>query len=165
MTEMTEKEVEVFVNCLMSGLCAGMLFDVFRVIRKSFRKKRFLTDLCDGIFWSLYTVIFVWWIFKVNDGALRWFVFAGMSIGGAIYFSVLSNFFVPLGLFVSYLLQKFVKTAVLILLFPVKIFLKLSRKFFVCAIIPVRKINKKIAILGCFFKRKARIRKFCTKKL
>ncbi|MBR6719556.1 MAG: spore cortex biosynthesis protein YabQ [Clostridia bacterium] len=153
---MSDREGLVFANCLLSGVGSGLLFDIFRIIRKSFKKERYITNFCDGLFWTVYTVLFIWWIFDVNDGQLRWYIFAGMIFGGSVYFAIFSRFFVPVGVLLLKVIGKTVKISVLILLFPLKFILKFTGSFFIVVFTPLSKLIKKINMLGRFT---ARIRK------
>ena len=161
---MEQKEIWVFGNCLLSGVGTGMIFDVFRIIRKSFKSGYDITNLCDALFWSVYTLVFAWWIFNINDGELRWFVFAGMSLGGAFYFALLSRIFVPSGVFLVKTLKKAAGMVLKVLLFPLKLILKITGKVWIFAVMPIRKIKKKIVVGLKIFHHRRMIRYHQTKK-
>ena len=120
MTSLSRGEAEVFAVCIISGIFSGILFDSFKIIRRSFKKSAHFTDLCDGLFWTVYACLFIWWIFRINDGELRWFVFSGIILGASAYFVLLSRAVVITGVFLLSLVKKMLFMITEILLFPVK---------------------------------------------
>ncbi len=165
MYSLGEGEAVLFALCLFSGIISGLLFDIFKVIRKSFGEAGTFTDLCDGLFWSLYACFFVWWIFRVNDGELRWFVFGGIIMGSAVYFLVFSRFFVIVGVFLLGIIKKLLLLVIKILVFPICFIFKKMRVAAVITVSPLRKLNKKVRRIKRFIGTKLRIRRFCAKKI
>ena len=108
---MEERELWVLANCLLSGLIFGVLFDIFRIVRRSFDEKGRMINFFDGLFWMVYTVLFIRRLFIINGGDLRWFVFAGVILGVLLYFSLLSRIFMPIGTFLMKLIKKCIEIA------------------------------------------------------
>lgn len=165
MADFSEREVTVFIFSIALGALFGMLFDTFKIIRKSFKEKGFITDLCDGLFWAIYACLFVWWMFRINDGQLRWFVFAGIILGAVIHFFLISRPFVYVGVFVFNVVKKVLFALLFILLFPARFIVKKARVVAVKAVVPFKIINKKSAALKRFVITKAHIKSFCVKKI
>ena len=67
----------IFILC---GFLISVLFDIFRVIRKSFKTTNNLTYLEDTLFWLFAGSIVLYTIFKFSDGELRGFQFLGITI-------------------------------------------------------------------------------------
>lgn len=162
---MEDRELWVFVRCLYSGVVFGIMFDCFKIIRESFCEKARLTKWCDGLFWTFFTVFFVRWIFKINDGDIRWFVFAGSSLGAGIYFLMFSAVFVKVGMFASKLIRKTAILFVKIIAFPLRLFMKITGKAVIFAFAPVRKILKKMKAVKRMKENRMRVMKFCAKKI
>ena len=112
---MEEKELLVLANCLLSGLLFGLLFDVFRIVRRSFDEKGRFVNFFDGLFWIVYAVLFIRRLFIINGGDLRWFVFAGTFFGILLYFFLLSRIFMPVGIFLMKVVKKCIEKGVLCL--------------------------------------------------
>lgn len=107
---MTEVYSQLF--CLgifiITGILIGLLFDVFRILRKSFHTADLITYIQDILFWILAGSMMLFSIFTFNHGEIRSYVFIGIIIGVVIYMLALSKLFV--------------KSSVTIILFFKKIF-------------------------------------------
>ena len=68
-----------------------MVYDIFRIGRKLFKMADGIVFICDAVFWVVCTVIAFHAVMYSNYGELRWFVFAGIAIGGVVYFVLLSK--------------------------------------------------------------------------
>lgn len=167
---MTEDEVvnqsSVFLSAVLLGVGLAIAFDVLRIFRKALSEKsRVLTNVCDAVFWSISTVSFLWWLFLVNDGALRFYELGACVLGAGGYFLVISRFFVHLGVFVVKGIGKILGAVFRILWCPVRFFLKKSRRIavFVCA--PLKKADKKLAAFRRRNRLKAKFRRSRAKKI
>ena len=90
---------------ILTGLVIGILFDIFRILRKSFKTTDFITYLEDIIFWILTGCIMLFSIFIFNNGEIRSYVFIGIAIGIISYMLIISRFFVK----ISVSIIKFIK--------------------------------------------------------
>ena len=99
---------------ILTGLVIGILFDIFRILRKSFKTADFITYLEDIIFWILTGCIMLFSIFIFNNGEIRSYVFIGIAIGIILYMLVISRFFIR----ISVNIIKFIKR---ILSYPIKL--------------------------------------------
>lgn len=99
---------------ILTGLVIGILFDIFRILRKSFKTTDFITYLEDIIFWILTGCIMLFSIFIFNNGEIRSYVFIGIAIGIILYMLVISRFFIR----ISVNIIKFIKR---ILSYPIKL--------------------------------------------
>lgn len=97
---MTIEQIKILLLFILTGVVIGILFDIFRILRKSFRTPDILTYIQDFTFWILSGLILLYSIFKFNNGELRAYVFFGIILGVFIYMLLLSkhiiNFFVKL---------------------------------------------------------------------
>lgn len=97
---MTIEQINTLFLFILMGIVIGILFDMFRILRKSFRTPDILTYIQDFTFWILSGLILLYSIFKFNNGELRAYVFFGIILGVFIYMLLLSkhiiNFFVKL---------------------------------------------------------------------
>ena len=79
-----------FIIFILNGLIIGLIFDIFRIFRKSFKTPDFITYLQDFIFWIIAGSILLYSIFKFNNGELRLYIFIGITFNntlGVFYFS------------------------------------------------------------------------------
>ncbi len=74
------------------GIVIGILFDSFRILRRSFKTVDLITYIQDILFWILTGVIVLFSIFKFNNGEIRSYIFFGMALGLLIYILTISKF-------------------------------------------------------------------------
>ncbi len=56
-----------FIIFIINGILIGILFDIFRILRKSFKTSDFITCIEDVIFWILTGIISLYFIFCFNN--------------------------------------------------------------------------------------------------
>ena len=69
----------LFLIFTLDGILIGLLFDLFRILRKSFKTADVVTYIEDTIFWLLTGIIILYSIFKFSNGDLRAFIFVRNS--------------------------------------------------------------------------------------
>lgn len=102
----------------VTGIVIGVLFDVFRILRRSFKTADWLTTLQDILFWILAGFITLFSIFKFNNGEIRSYIFIGIALGVLIYMLTLSKYIVKY----SVIIIKFIKK---IISYPVNLIFKI----------------------------------------
>lgn len=142
MIDEIEVQSPVFLSCILAGAMFGLIFDFFRIVRRSVSRRELVTNICDALFWIFATLFFTGWIFSVNDGALRWYVFASTLIGAMLYFMLISRFFVGAGVFIVSVLKKIFIFILKIILMPVSFIVRKSRKAVFFVIAPLKKTGK-----------------------
>ena len=55
----------------ITGIAIGILFDIFRILRKSFKTADIITYLQDILFWILSGLIVLFSIYRFNNGEIR----------------------------------------------------------------------------------------------
>ena len=89
---------------ILSGAVIGILFDLFRILRKSFKTPDIITYIEDILFWVISGFLIISAIFKFNDGELRAYLFIGIFLGIIIYImlftKLVNNIFLKI-LFIS----------------------------------------------------------------
>ena len=158
-------EISIFCKCVLAGIAAGCFFDLFRIVRKCFRGKRNFTNICDALFWSGFTILFIWWLFKVNDGELRGYVPAGVLSGALIYFFTISKCFIYIGVFIVKTATRIGAFALKLVLAPIKLMLKITHRVMLITIYPVRILNKKMGLIKKVLSGKRKIMRHCSKKI
>lgn len=96
----------LFVIFILNGFLIGILFDIFRILRKSFKTKDWITYVQDILFWIITGFIILYSIFKFNNGELRGFIFIGIFIGLSIYLLLFSKIFIKINLFIINIIKK-----------------------------------------------------------
>lgn len=137
---MVENQAYLFLVFSLTGVIIGILFDIFRVLRKSFKTSNLITYIEDILFWILTGFLILYNIWYFNDGEIRIFMFLGIIMGILIYILTLSNILINLLVCIIDKIKKILK----IILIPFKPVYKLCRK----AILKIKKNLNKIANNG-----------------
>lgn len=89
---MIENQMYVFVMTVAIGSIMGLIFDLFRVIRRKGNTKDIVVYLQDILFWLLVTIIIIVSTFLINNGELRGYMIFGYVLGGIFYILLFSQF-------------------------------------------------------------------------
>lgn len=147
MNETSAEQAAVFLMCIFSGAVSGAIFDVFRIIRRTSEKNAVMTNLCDALFWLFYSTFFISFIYRINDGELRWYVFAASALGMTLYFILFSRLFVPCGVFLLKVIIKILEAFVKIIFVPIRFLIKKTGTAAVVVLSPVKGFIKRIRLL------------------
>lgn len=128
------KQLQILIYFILTGFIIGILFDIFRILRKSFKTIDFITYIQDFIFWILTGLILIFSIFKFNNGELRSYVIIGIIFGLFIYMLTISKFILKFFVFIINFIKKIVKI-------PLKILFNFTKKYFFQ---PIKKFSSKI---------------------
>ena len=120
-----ENQVYLFFIFILNGFLIGIVFDTFRILRKSFKTTDIITYIQDIIFWIITASIILYSIFKFNNGELRGFIFIGIFIGIFIYLLLFSKSFIKSNLIIIDIIKKIIYY---IIISPFKLILKIIKK-------------------------------------
>lgn len=127
-----ENQAYLFFIFILNGFLIGILFDIFRIIRKSFKTADLVTYIEDFLFWIISGTIVLYSIFKFNNGELRGFIFLGIILGALIYILVFSKTFIKINLYIINFIKKIV---IYTLIIPIKFLYKIIKKLFIKPIV------------------------------
>lgn len=82
---MVEDQALIFIVFTFTGILLGILFDFFRVFRRTFNTIDFITYLEDILYWILAGIIVLYNIWFFNNGEIRFFMIIGIVMGAIIY--------------------------------------------------------------------------------
>lgn len=127
---MITNQANLFLIFCVNGVLIGLLFDFFRILRRSFNTKDFITYIQDVLFWILTGFILLYSIFTFNNGEIRLFMFLGVAIGIIIYMLFISSYIIRINVAII----KFVKNIIIkifnIISIPFKGIYKITKKLF-----------------------------------
>ena len=103
---------QIFIFFFIIGVIIGILFDIFRVLRKNFKTSDFITFIQDLSFLVLSGILLLYGIIKLNNGEIRFYIFIGIFLGILIYSLTISRICVIM-------LSVFVRICKKIILFPI----------------------------------------------
>ena len=93
---MAQNPAYLFLVFSLTGVAIGILFDFFRILRRSIKTSNIVTYIQDILFWILTGIIVLYSIWYFNNGELRIFVFLGLILGILIYMATLSSIIVKI---------------------------------------------------------------------
>ena len=127
---MVALQAYLFLVFTINGIIIGLLFDIFRILRKSFKTSDIITSLQDIMFWILTGLILIYSIFTFSNGEIRFYMFLGIFLGCLIYMLMFSKYFINVNVKIMLVAKKIITKISSIIYFPIKIFLKLLKKIF-----------------------------------
>ena len=120
MSSDTINQAYLFIIFILNGFLIGIVFDVFRILRKSFDTSNFLTYIEDTLFWIITASIILYSLFKFNNGQFRTYIFAGIFLGIAIYMVLFSRIIIKVSVKIVNFLKSICIYIYNIILYPFK---------------------------------------------
>ena len=128
MDSLTISQAQIFFIFIINGILISLIFDVFRILRKSFKTPDFLTYLEDILFWIITCIILAYSIYIFNNGQIRLYMFIGVFIGALIYILTISKYIIRISVKVIKLLKSVISGIICYITFPVKKLIELMKK-------------------------------------
>lgn len=88
---MAQNQAYLFLVFTLTGVLIGILFDFFRILRRSIKTSNIITYIEDILFWILTGVLILYNMWYFNNGEIRIYMFLGIIIGVLVYITTLSN--------------------------------------------------------------------------
>lgn len=123
-------QLNSFLVYLISGVIIGIFFDIFRILRKSFHTPDIITYMEDILFWLFTGVFLLIVLFKFGNGQLRIYNIIGILIGAFIYMISISKFFIKINVIIIAFIKNIIYKLIKIILYPMKLILKMIMKLF-----------------------------------
>lgn len=120
-------QLSSFIIFIIVGGTISIIFDIFRVLRKTFKTPDFLTYFEDICFWIISGALIIISTFLFNNGELRLYIFIGLFLGSLIYILLISKYFIKL----SMILINIVKKLIHILTIPINFLQKILKNLFI----------------------------------
>ena len=142
---MINNQFYLFFIYILSGV--GILFDTFRVLRKSVKTSNIITYIEDFIFWIIVGIFLIWEIFTISYGELRSYIFIGLLLGIFVYMITISKYFIKINVKILDYVKKIIKKVILLIKKFLKLFsplYKIVRKLINIIKINIKKLNNKI---------------------
>ena len=127
---MVTNQAYLFLIFVINGLLIGFIFDVFRILRISFKTKDFVTYIQDIIFWLITGTIVLYSIFVFNNGEIRFYMFLGIGIGVILYIILFSKYIIKFTVKLIKILKNIIHKFLNIIFIPITFIKKLLKKIF-----------------------------------
>ena len=109
---MITNQAYLFLIFTLNGFIIGLLFDFFRILRRSFKTSNFVTYIEDILFWIITGFLVLYSIFTFNNGEIRFFMFLGIFIGVLLYLIILSGFMIRINVYLITIFKKMTKNII-----------------------------------------------------
>ena len=136
---MAQNQAYLFLVFSLTGVAIGILFDFFRILRRTIKTSNIITYIEDVLFWILTGLLILYNIWYFNNGEIRIFMFLGIIMGILIYMSTLSNILIKISL-------KILRVIINVLELPFKTIIGIFSKIFTSLRTFFTKITKKFTI-------------------
>jgi len=113
--ETSVNQAYIFACSVVGGIIAALLYDLFRIKRKTIKTGIIATYIEDFIYWVLVSIIMFLLLYFSNDGEIRGFIFLGALLGVVLYVLLLSRIVTGLILFIIKIIKKVIKLIIKIL--------------------------------------------------
>ena len=127
---MVTNQAYLFLVFTINGILIGLLFDIFRILRRNFKTSDIVTYLQDILFWILTGFILLYSIFTFSNGEIRFYMFLGVFLGCLVYMLIFSKYFININVKIILVLKKVIGKILSIIIFPIKIIIKFIKKIF-----------------------------------
>lgn len=127
---MVINQANLFLVFTINGILIGLLFDIFRILRKSFRTSDIITYCEDLLFWILTGFLLLYSIFTFSNGEVRFYMFLAVFCGCLIYMLLFSKYFIGINVKIIEIIKKIVITVFSVIILPIKIVIKFFKKIF-----------------------------------
>ncbi len=148
----------LFFATLLIGFLIGWLYDFFRILRIAVKHADILTQIEDIIYWVIASLGMFYFMLHFNNGEIRIFTVISAMLGMLLYFVTLSPIFMKTSVFIINIVKKIIYTTVTIVLYPIKLIIKLlliPLKYFYKKVIPAKKHLQKASMYVKIKKAKA----------
>lgn len=125
---MITNQATLFLIFIVNGIIIGFLFDIFRILRRSFKTSDLITYIEDILFWILTGIIVLYSIFIFNNGEIRFFMFLAIGLGITFYMLTLSSYIIKVNVAIINFLKKVLIKTFCIICIPFKLIYKIIKK-------------------------------------
>lgn len=128
---MVTNQAYLFFVFIINGIIIGLLFDFFRILRKTFKTKDIITYIEDFLFWILTGITLLYSIFTFNNGEIRLFMLLGVLLGVIIYMIFISSYIIKINVVIINFIKNIISKILKFLIIPFKFLYNLLRKTFI----------------------------------
>ena len=135
-----------FFYFIITGVFLSVIFDIFRILRKTIKTSDIVTNIEDILFGIITGIIILTSIFWFNNGQLRLYIFIGIIMGIALYMIFISKYFIKINVSIINYIKKIIILATKPFIFLFKFIKRLFFKPISFIFINIKLLSKKIFI-------------------
>ena len=121
---MVASQTYLFLIFVLNGVVIGLILDLFRVLRKTFKTSNVITYIEDILFWILAGISIIFFMYNFSDGTIRLFMIIALFLGLLFYILSISKYVIKIFVFFINILKNLFKTIIKVTSIPVKLIYK-----------------------------------------
>lgn len=129
------EQAYVFLCTIAGGMAIGLVYDIFRILRKAVKTGSLVTYVQDLLYWLIVALIMFLTVYYSNDGELRVYLFIGALLGVVLYALLFSRIIMGSSLFIIKMVTTVIKALIFVISYPVRLLLGLMA-------VPARKLAR-----------------------
>jgi spore cortex biosynthesis protein YabQ len=114
-----------FLCTAAGGMAIALLYDIFRIFRKTVRTGILAAYIQDLLYWLIVAVIMFMTIYYSNDGELRAYLFLGAFLGVLLYALMFSRIVMDSSMFIVRMAVKLFRFIFLAISYPIRLIFKI----------------------------------------
>lgn len=118
---MISSQALLFLIFSLNGVIIGLIFDFFRILRKSFRTTNCIIYIQDILFWILTGISIIFFMYNFSEGSIRLFIFMGLILGFLLYILTISKYIIKTSVYIILLLKILIKKLLIVVYFPIRV--------------------------------------------
>lgn len=105
---LASQQLKTFLIFIVVGIIISFIFDIFRILRKTYKFTNIMIYIQDILFWLLTGIIILHSIFTYNSGELRIYLFFSIFIGIVLYTCSISTHIIDIGTIILKIINKLI---------------------------------------------------------
>lgn len=131
MNSVTINQAYLFIIFIINGILIGIIFDIFRILRRSFKTPNIITYIEDALFWTFSALTVLYTLFVFNNGEIRGYIFIGLLLGVTFYMLFFSRTIVKISVKVIGFFKNILYSILKVIIYPFKIILEIIKKILI----------------------------------
>lgn len=121
MNQIAMNQAYLFMIFILNGAIIGIIFDIFRILRQSFKTPNIITYIEDVLFWLIATFSVIYSLFVFNNGEIRGYLFIGLFLGVVLYLLFFSKIIIKISVKIIIFVKQLIYNLLKIVINPLKI--------------------------------------------
>ena len=118
--QMINNQAVIFLIFSLNGVIIGLIFDFFRILRKSVKTSNLMTSIQDIIFWIITGISVIFFMYSFSDGTIRLYMFIGLILGFFIYILAISQYIIKIFVYIIKTVKTILNSIIKFITYPLK---------------------------------------------
>lgn len=125
---MVINQAYLFLIFTLNGVCIGLIFDLFRILRKSFKTSNLIIYIQDILFWIFTGISIVFFMYNYSDGSIRLYMILGLILGFLLYLLTISKYIIKVFVIIICIIKRIIIRSINIINMPIQFTKNLIKK-------------------------------------